>query len=98
MRSVVSEPPCLSLDDCGRQTQELTGHHAGAMKITLAYPHLVALKQVESRLEDARQPGAQGQGTTVQEALRVLRSAKASQEPLVAESAAEIAARFGLAP
>ena len=43
-------------------------------------------------------PGGRGQGTTVQEALSVLRIAKASQEPIVADMAAEIATRFGVAP
>jgi hypothetical protein len=98
LRSVLSEPPCQSLQDCARAAPASAKHQEGSMKVTLAYPQLVALKQVEGQLEESRKPGGEALGNTAQEAVRVLRIARASAEPKVANLAAEIANRFGLNP
>ncbi len=66
------------------------------MGVTLAYPKLIALEAVRTRLEETRKPGNEDQGNTVLEAVGILRIAKASGEPIVADTSAEIATHFGL--
>jgi hypothetical protein len=94
LRSVLSEPPCQSLEDCSHPAA--SKHQENGMRVTLAYPQMVALTQVEDRLKEARQPGGQGQGAAVQEAVQALRVAKASPVPAVSELAGELMARYGL--
>lgn len=89
-RDVVSEPPCLSLANCARKMSRGEQHGMLGLEVTLAYPQLVALKQVERAIEEARRTGGQSSG----EALRVIKSAANSQAPVVAKMAAELARRF----
>lgn len=51
MAAVAGEPPCLSLDDCGKASAAAKGL---GDDVTLAYPSLVALKQAERALKEGR--------------------------------------------
>lgn len=53
-KSVVEEPPCLSLADCTRPPHS-AGEEAVGDEVTLAYPALVALRQSAPHLKEARQ-------------------------------------------
>jgi len=96
LREVVSEPPCLSLADCSKEMKTEDDHRALGAEVTLAYPSLVALKQAQRVLEEARTAAGQAPGASTaaaREALLVIRAAKNSKTPIVAKTAAEIGRR-----
>lgn len=74
LREVVGEPACLSLADCSRKDG---GGGAPGDEVTLAYPALVALRQAQRALEEARG------GVEAKEAMSVIRAARASRMPAV---------------
>jgi hypothetical protein len=100
LRGVVSEPPCLSLNDCSKESKPEGGHNESGVAVTLAYPSLVALKQAERVLEEARTASTGKKrpealpAATAQEALSVIQAAKNSRVPIVARTASEIEQRF----
>jgi len=100
LRAVVGEPPCLSLADCSRKDASPSSdpHHEGGLAVTLAYPQMVALKQVERVLEGIRRSSGRGRGPALQEARSILRIAQSSREPMVGETASEIERRLARAP
>ena len=75
LRSVVEEPPCLSLADCSRVLPEAP---EPGDEVTLAYPSLVALRQAA-----AKRPSP--------EAAALIAEAKSSKVPAVARMAARLA-------
>ena len=85
LRELVVEPPCLSLADCAKEDAFAQARENTGDAVTLAYPALVALKQAQRVLENARSGGADRR-----EALAVVRAAKGSRAPIVARTAAEI--------
>jgi hypothetical protein len=54
LRTVLNEPPCLSMADCARESRGSVApneHHLdSASETTLAYPQIVALKSIEAFL------------------------------------------------
>lgn len=84
LRKVVAESPCLSLADCSRKRDSADPHQDIGMDVTLAYPSLVALRQAER--------AAAGQAG---QALKLIRAARDSQVPIVADKARRIEARLG---
>jgi hypothetical protein len=49
LQSIYEESPCLSLENCG-QTQNADPHLSGVTNISLVYPQMVALYQIEKKL------------------------------------------------
>lgn len=58
-RSVISEPPCLSLENCAKKA---TGQTEPGDEVTLAYPSLVALKMALRSGDAARAAAARALG------------------------------------
>jgi hypothetical protein len=94
LHSVLSEPPCLSLADCKRESRGSTlsdEHHLdSATDTTLAYPQIVALKSIEAFLDDpksASSPLSQGLAAELEDARR-------SPMPKIAGLADSIARRY----
>jgi len=89
LKSVVTEAPCLSLGDCSKAAEAGDPHLESAAEVTLAYPQLVALKQIENFLKNG--------GTRpelIQEAKKVIEAAKGSRNSKVAELARELEKRL----
>ncbi len=84
LREVVGEPSCLSLSDCSKPSEP--GGSSFGDEVTLAYPPLVALKQIE-RLVEARH-------SVLKEALAVIAAAQASKTPAVAKMGDMLETRF----
>lgn len=87
LRSVVSEPACLSLADCSKTADSAAGSLGD--DVTLAYPSLVALRQAQRVLEES---GAADAG--YQAAAGVVRAARGSRAPAVIRMIDRIGARF----
>jgi hypothetical protein len=81
LREVAGEAPCLSLADCAKPSA--AGGSGPGDAVTLAYPALVALKQAERVLAEG--------GQARDEAMSVIRAAKASRVPKVTQAAARLA-------
>jgi hypothetical protein len=89
LKSVLNEPPCLSLADCSKAAPPATGEQAhldGLNAITASYPQLTAVRQsVEAyqRLSqgDAQNPEIAGS------LLEMVREAEQSPNPRVAQEA-----------
>jgi hypothetical protein len=86
MGEVLSERPCLSMQDCSSAPPPVAGddHHASGTAITLAYPQLTALKALQNAPKPASPEIAEA-------ARKALAAAKASPTDLVAEYAKKIA-------
>jgi hypothetical protein len=87
LRGVVSEPPCLSLADCGKKPRTSDDEAVGD-EVTLAYPPLVALNQLEPRIST---------GKATADVAAVLAAGRKSASPAVARLAARLSARFAAA-
>lgn len=90
LRTVVGEPACLSLFDCAKEPRLRADHGESGDEVTLAYPALVALNRAERALKS-------GSAASVQEARRLIATAKDSPVPIVARKALELekTARLG---
>ena len=85
LREAVLEPPCLSMADCSKRAAPSGGEEAAGDEVTLAYPPLMALKQVEHVLES--RPGAK-------EARDLVAAAKGSKSPAVVRLAERLELKF----
>lgn len=92
MHSVLSEPACLSLKSCGTEDNaSMTSddhHHDGVNEVTLSYPQIVALKSIESYLN---QPAANPLSPQL---LAEIESASRSPIRKVASMAEEISRQY----
>ena len=87
---VLAEPPCLSLESCGRESTDAKDDHRNlGVDTTLAYPQIVALKSLERHLLT---PGTKPQ--FIEDALTQLRTARGSKIQKVSELAEEILRRY----
>ncbi|MFA6316262.1 MAG: hypothetical protein WC943_02500 [Elusimicrobiota bacterium] len=84
LRSVATEPPCLSMADCSKPGRA-AGH--GGDEVTLAYPSLVALKSAEGAF-------VLGSRAAKDEALAVILAAKSSKTPAVTRLARALEAKL----
>lgn len=50
LKKIYEEAPCLSMEDCKQLPTSRDPHHANTEEISLNYPQLVALFQIESQL------------------------------------------------
>ena len=93
--NVLSESPCLSLNDCARRPspEGVDEHAAMAGGVTLVYPQLVAIKSFERVLEVKSASGAP-RGSLRSEILDALKAARGSEQPRVSQAAREALARF----
>ena len=88
LNTVVSEPPCLSLNDCSKPSEPaVDSHFNSGVGITLAYPAIVALKRAEKTLKAAN-------GKDRDEAMKIIIAAKNSRASAVSSMAADIEQRF----
>ena len=96
LKSVLSEPPCLSLENCARapSASQDDHHHDSTNDITRAYPQIVALKQIEAYLSDP----ANAKSPLRNEALSTLDQAKASPNKRISMQAEELLIRFRQQP
>lgn len=95
LRAVVSEPPCLSLENCSRETDAAPGgNYTSGEAVALAYPALVALKQAERALGESRAAGRRDEAS--RQALLLIISAKSSGSKIVSDLAAELERRFAV--
>ena len=78
LRGVVSEPPCLSLEDCSKEIPSQEDAHESGIEVTLAYPQIVSLKMAQRALSSSAS----------QEAIGVIEAAKNSKVAIVARMAA----------
>lgn len=94
LHQVLTEAPCLSLADCSREDTASVSpaerHWEGPNETTLAYPQIVALKQIEAFLRSPSRPA-----DLEAQALNALEAAKSSPIRKVASLAAEISAHRG---
>lgn len=51
LMTVIEEPPCLSLSDCAVAEKQVDPHHSGSDNITLQYPQMSTLYQIEQTLK-----------------------------------------------
>ncbi len=86
LRSVVSEPACLSLQDCSKPMPADDSQDTPGLEVTLAYPQLVALDEAQKALA--------AQGAAARQAKLVVQAAKSSPVPLIAAKAAALDRRF----
>ena len=91
LHAVLSEPPCLSLSDCAKETVESRGGDEDSslgVSTTLAYPQLVGLVSLDKLLSKA---GANGLEREMRDAAwKIVDAAKGSPIAAVAKRAAEI--------
>jgi len=78
LRSVVTEPPCLSMEDCSKPVKLEGNHREIGVEVTLAYPAIVAVKQAERALKNGSA-----------EAASVINAAKSSPSKIVAFTASQ---------
>lgn len=89
LKRVVSEEPCLSLEDCRRASSDRETHLESVDAITRAYPPLVALNRIEAFLgTNEASPEDRVR------AREVIQKALTSRDPLVADKARELARSF----
>lgn len=83
LASVVAEPPCLSMQDCGRRPDAPVDEHAAmANEVSLVYPQLVAVKSFERVLKSG------DLSTEVKKAaIEALQRAERSENSKVSQSA-----------
>jgi hypothetical protein len=90
---VLGEPKCRSLADCTKDPdKQEEGHLDIGVEITLDYPSIMVLKQLERFLADPGNKG--GESWRTAEALRLLRVASAGKSERVVRMATEIQKRF----
>jgi hypothetical protein len=88
LAGVISEPACLSLEDCShRPTTAVDEHAAMANEITVVYPQIVAVKSFERCLAQANASPAASNGDLRGVAIEALHSAERSENPKVAQAA-----------
>ncbi|MDD2773277.1 MAG: hypothetical protein PHP45_06235 [Elusimicrobiales bacterium] len=89
LRGVVREQPCRSLGNCAQDGPHDSIHPAE--EFALSYPAMVALRQAENVLADhnAGRP-MENEAFAVGQAMDLIRAAKESKSPMVAERAAEL--------
>jgi hypothetical protein len=90
MQEVVTEKPCLSLSDCGRESALDKGeqsHLSGVNGVTLAYPQLVAIHALDVLMK-ADQVGTPVDRTILKQAAEnAIKAGENSGNPLVARKA-----------
>lgn len=86
---VLNEPPCLSLEDCSRRSQEVDEHAAAVGGMTLVYPQMVAIRSFERFLKKPaiKPDGANGTQEMKTGILEALRKAESYEHPNVARAA-----------
>lgn len=92
LKKVEEEPPCLSLEDCSRPMNASVDPEEPGLDVTLVYPQLVALKQME-RVLTGPQAG-DSSPTTLEEARAVVEAGAESSSPDVSRLARGILRRF----
>ncbi len=88
LKGVAEEPPCLSLEDCSSPMNASVDREEPGLEVTLAYPQLVALKQMERVLTGPRAGGSSPE--TLEEARAVVEAGASSPSPQVARLARRI--------
>jgi len=97
IKQVLSESPCYSLSHCDREDAAANGpgerHWEGANEVTLAYPQIVALKQLDAYLSSPQRKQQDSMAAAIREEIALARRSPVAK---VASLANEIAARHGL--
>ncbi|HBA61417.1 MAG TPA: hypothetical protein DCZ92_11495 [Elusimicrobia bacterium] len=97
MRAVLSEAPCLSLENCGRAAKaEPDSHSTSGVDLTLSYPAVMVLKRAERILQINRDAG--GQDAAARQALELISAGKNSGAKVVADLAAGLEREFLSSP
>ena len=93
LKKVYEESPCLSLADC-QTTGPDDSHHSSTNQVTLVYPQMNSLYQIENQL--ATRPELLNNPATRAEITQLLVKAENFPVAMVHKKASEIRARFGL--
>lgn len=92
-RKVYEEAPCTSLEKC-HNVQSSDPHHSGIDQVTLNYPQMAQLFQIESNLN--AKPSLLDDPAYKRGVASVVHRAEEFPVPIVKNKAHEIAVRFGL--
>lgn len=82
LRSVLTEPRCLSLKDCAQPSHD-TSHLSGVNSLTLVYPQMAALYQLDQKITPNLEPELR------KEIVATLETAKQNSSSLVRNKASE---------
>ena len=95
MGEVLSEKPCLSLEDCSKAIPSGAGadlHLEAGANVTMSYPQLVGLNALAAYASQVSDSGVKP--VLNESALKIIRDAESSGNPMVERKAREIAAKL----
>ena len=96
MNEVISEKPCLSLEDCSKAIPSGAGadlHLEAGANVTMSYPQLVGLNALADYVSQATAAG--NKPALSEAAFKIIRDAESSGNPMVVKKARDISTKLG---
>lgn len=94
LKTVYQEQPCLSMGDCQKAVDEGQSHQAGGNEVSMNYPQLVSLYQLDQQL--SRNPALISDPVFRAHFVDVIRTAENFAVPQVHDRALQIRMKYGL--